>query len=440
MAKSGLSFERYLTQRYMLLAGVSVLLAALVIYLAELDFLEGFTLLLCTAVPCAYWSWQAYSETQDVLDRVGLQMDALGNGEFTTWHLARFERGKVNALKQDAARLAAKMVAARDAYAQQEAVLLSVIEQLAVPVLIVDAHQRVYSANQAMSELLGTSHMQLTGRFASEFGLQRESDRWAFRPEAPLSHAYRIFANHILRGQRRLDILLCFSVERTLRENEKQVWQRLLRVLNHEVRNSLTPISSIAQSLQQMPVTEDNRQQSDALLQVIEQRAQKLLSFVDGYSAFNRIQTPNHKAISAQKLIQGLEAMFPRVKASVVDKTPLYADEGQLEQALINVIKNAVEADSSARDIEVRIEGDARNHFIRVLDGGPGITNPENLFVPFYSTKEGGNGIGLVLSRELLRQLGGDLTLSSRSEGQGAEALLTLPKNELAEALSPHNQ
>jgi signal transduction histidine kinase len=226
---------------------------------------------------------------------------------------------------------------------------------------------------------------------------------------------------------------LCFSVEQTLRDNEKQVWQKLLRVLNHEVRNSLTPISSIAQSLQQMlleqqSATRDANDRTVELLQVIEKRAQHLLGFVEAYSAFKHIQKPNKQFIEPQKLAISLKALDQRVKVSIEEEAPIFADEGHLQQTFINVIKNASEADTDGNPIEIIIAVDAQHHIIRVLDCGHGIINPDNLFVPFYSTKQDGNGIGLILSRELMRQQGGELTLFSRKDAQGAEARLVLPK------------
>ena len=312
----------------------------------------------------------------------------------------------------------------REAILQQETVLLALIEQLAIPVVVIDAHKRVYSANYGYTQLIGMDD--LAGRFASECGLLHDGDKWHIAASSPLAANYRLYENHVIRNRRKLDIVMCFSVAQSLRDNEKLVWQRLLRVLNHEVRNSLTPISSIAQSLQQM--TEFKDEKGHELLQVIDKRAQHLLSFVDAYSAFNRIQKPNKQAISIDSLRTSIAALNPRVRIAINDDTPIFTDEGQLQQVLINLVNNACDADSGGQAILVEFDIDEQFHLINVIDSGEGISNTDNLFVPFYSTKAQGNGIGLVLSRELIRQQGGELTLQNRDGAPGAIAQIRLPR------------
>ncbi|TDF35188.1 PAS domain-containing sensor histidine kinase [Alteromonadaceae bacterium M269] len=422
------SFEAFLKSRYGFIVVVLIALCSWIINLASLDFLEGLTLALLVIAPCIYWCWQTYNETMKVITGVNLQLDAMSNEEYNAWYLTGFKQGAVKELKNDVSRLTTHMQASQEALVQHEAILLSVLKQLAIPIVIMDSHARIYFANSGFMKLVGKEQQVLIGRFGSEFGLNKRDEQWHFVEESSFAAKYRLYENHIVKNHRRLDILLCFSVEQTLRENEKLVWQRLLRVLNHEVRNSLTPITSIAQSLQEMHNHQQGLGNSHELLSVIEKRAQYLLQFVDGYSAFNNIQKPNKQLISSEFLEITLTSLNPRVKVTVNDKGDLYADEGQLQQVLINMIKNASEADCSNNPIEVVIDGDASTHFIHILDQGEGIQNAENLFTPFYSTKQEGNGIGLVLSRELMRQQGGDLTLCSRKDIRGAECILTLPK------------
>ena len=164
------------------------------------------------------------------------------------------------------------------------------------------------------------------------------------------------------------------------------------------------------------------------LLQVIDKRAQHLLSFVDAYSAFNRIQKPNKQAISIDSLRTSIAALNPRVRIAINDDTPIFTDEGQLQQVLINLVNNACDADSGGQAILVEFDIDEQFHLINVIDSGEGISNTDNLFVPFYSTKAQGNGIGLVLSRELIRQQGGELTLQNRDGAPGAIAQIRLPR------------
>ena len=422
--KPTVSFERYLKIRLWLLGGIGTLLCVLVSFLADWDGLTSFSLFLLVLSLIGGVCWQLYRKTLDVVDRIGLQLDALRNEEYNTWHLASYRGGRVASLRADTQRLTQKMQQEREAILQQESVLLALIEQLAIPVVVIDAHKRVYSANYGYTQLIGMDD--LAGRFASECGLLHDGDKWHIAASSPLAANYRLYENHVIRNRRKLDIVMCFSVAQSLRDNEKLVWQRLLRVLNHEVRNSLTPISSIAQSLQQM--TEFKDEKGHELLQVIDKRAQHLLSFVDAYSAFNRIQKPNKQAISIDSLRTSIAALNPRVRIAINDDTPIFTDEGQLQQVLINLVNNACDADSGGQAILVEFDIDEQFHLINVIDSGEGISNTDNLFVPFYSTKAQGNGIGLVLSRELIRQQGGELTLQNRDGAPGAIAQIRLPR------------
>jgi nitrogen fixation/metabolism regulation signal transduction histidine kinase len=233
-----------------------------------------------------------------------------------------------------------------------------------------------------------------------------------------------------------------FSIEQQLRANEKQVWQRLIRVLNHEVRNSLTPIYSMTQSLQEMkqngPLTLEQEKLEKNILQVIEKRSLQLLDFVDNYSAFSKLAPAKITSVYPQDIAQRMQAIFPALSININEcALPFFADAGQLEQALINLIKNAFEACAANKaNPEVLMQYQQNiehNHpksqpqtIINIIDSGQGIANNDNLFVPFYSTKPQGSGIGLIISREYIRNQDGELTLNNRQDTQGAVARISL--------------
>jgi len=204
-------------------------------------------------------------------------------------------------------------------------------------------------------------------------------------------------------------------------------------VLNHEVRNSLTPIYSMTQSLQEMklagPLAAEQQQIEHNILQVIEKRSLQLLDFVENYSAFNKLAPAKISKISSTELTARIQAIFPTLIIAPHKTMDLFADLGQLEQALINIIKNAIEANtlnSATTAVNMVWLQKHNNTLIQIIDSGLGIANPDNLFVPFYSTKEKGTGIGLIISREFIRNQGGELTLENRQDTQGAIAEITL--------------
>ena len=250
---------------------------------------------------------------------------------------------------------------------------------------------------------------------------------WQQNSDSLFKQRFQISSQTFWRTGRNFELLTFFSIEQQLRDNEQLVWQRLIRVLNHEVRNSLTPIYSMSQSLQTLKRQGQISSHDDLaqdMLQVIEKRAQHLLDFVASYSAFAKLPPAQKQAISSEQLNTRLSAIFPELVINSSEELHINADFGQLEQALINLIKNAFEAGSnSAPTLTWSRQGDSLN--IAISDQGCGIQNPDNLFVPFYSTKANGTGIGLVITRELVRNQGFELSINSKPQ-QGTEANITV--------------
>jgi len=230
-------------------------------------------------------------------------------------------------------------------------------------------------------------------------------------------------------------LLIISDVRRVLREQERSAWQRLIRVISHEVNNSLTPIKSISGSLREMigesPLPEDLRTNAVVpALDVIMNRAESLQRFLAQYSQLARLPPPRRRWVHLSpvlKRVASLEQAHP-IEIVIPHDLEAYVDEDQLEQALINLIRNAVEAQGMGEG-RISIEAQSRDAtlVISVTDAGPGIANPDNLFVPFFTTKPGGSGIGLVLSRQIAEAHGGVLVLQSRRDASGVIAAMELP-------------
>ncbi|PYK56910.1 MAG: PAS domain-containing sensor histidine kinase, partial [Verrucomicrobia bacterium] len=231
------------------------------------------------------------------------------------------------------------------------------------------------------------------------------------------------------------ELLVLTDLSRTLREEERIAWQRLVRVLGHELNNSLAPIKSVAGSLENLlrrdPLPADWHEDARSGLNVIATRADSLSRFMEAYARLARLPPPQKEETDIGEVVTraaNLEMRLP-VQRQGGPAISIRADAGQVEQALINLLHNAAEASLPTRGavtIGWKEAGECVEIFVR--DEGEGIMNPTNLFVPFFTTKPGGSGIGLALSRQIAEAHGGTLSLANRVGAPGAEALLRLPK------------
>ena len=423
---SKLSLEQRIRRYFYMVIAVLITLGIALSLSLKLDWFASISLLLPFIGISAFALIKSYRAITDVVERFGLQLDALANDESNSWHLASYQSGRVAALKQDFAKLSNKIAKNKRHYMQTEEFVFEFASMLDLPIVILDPHGLIYFSNKAFINSI--SHHQIEGKSASDLGIDLHDGEWQQNSDSLFKQRFQISSQTFWRTGRNFELLTFFSIEQQLRDNEQLVWQRLIRVLNHEVRNSLTPIYSMSQSLQTLKRQGQISSHDDLaqdMLQVIEKRAQHLLDFVASYSAFAKLPPAQKQAISSEQLNTRLSAIFPELVINSSEELHINADFGQLEQALINLIKNAFEAGSnSAPSLTWSRQGDNLN--IAISDQGCGIQNLDNLFVPFYSTKANGTGIGLVITRELVRNQGFELSINSKPQ-QGTEATITVP-------------
>ncbi|HKS80257.1 MAG TPA: ATP-binding protein [Candidatus Acidoferrales bacterium] len=316
--------------------------------------------------------------------------------------------------------------------------LRKVMEEIDVAVYAFDGAGLLRLANRAGERLLNQSAERSFGRTAQELGLQDclrgESPRIAQIAFPGKSGRWEIHRGAFREGGLPHQLLVITDLSRALREEERQAWQRLIRVLGHELNNSLAPIKSVAENLgsvlgrkHRAPDWEEDMRSG---LNVIAARTDGLARFMNAYARLAKLPPPALRCVEISGWIRrvvGLESRLP-VELLTGPEIEINADPDQLEQLLINLLHNAVDAALETGG-GVRVGWGRENGFVEVWvqDDGPGIPNSANLFVPFFTTKPGGSGIGLVLSRQIAEAHGGSLNLENRPERRGCEARLRLP-------------
>lgn len=318
------------------------------------------------------------------------------------------------------------------------ALLHRVMEEVDVAVFAFDHGARLRLVNRAGERLLAEPAERLLGRSAAELGLadclQGDVSRTLERTFPGGPGRWDVRRSGFRERGRQHQLLVISDLSETLREEERQAWRRLLRVLGHELNNSLAPIRSMAGTLARLldrdPPPADWREDMRRGLEVIGGRSESLTRFMAAYSRLARLPPPPLGKTELAAVIRRAATLETRLPVRLLPgpQVALDADADQLEQLLINVIRNAADAAlETGGKVEVRWRTNGSLAEVRVDDEGPGLASTENLFVPFYTTKPGGTGIGLVLSRQIAEAHGGTLTLENRRRRPGCRALLRLP-------------
>ena len=348
---------------------------------------------------------------------------------------------EINAL---ASLLQGQRSAARDALTLVERVMTS----MQSPVLAFDGGGRLRLVNPAAEIAFDLQRRTSLGRSAEELGLatllHAEDEGLYSNVDTASQQSTAAIRWSVRRTTFRLDgvphsLFVLADVAAALREEERIAWQRLIRVLSHEINNSLTPIKSLAGSLRtRLPkLPEETPAATVSALHrglfVIEERAASLNRFLQAYQQLTRLPAPVFQPISLGPLVEQvvhLEVRLP-VELQSGPEIHLLGDADQLQQLLINLIRNAVEASLSsegdAPGVVVNWTAVTSHVLVHIRDNGPGLSNPANLFVPFYTTKPEGSGIGLVLAQQIASAHKGSVTLFNNPDAPGCTAELRLP-------------
>jgi nitrogen fixation/metabolism regulation signal transduction histidine kinase len=319
------------------------------------------------------------------------------------------------------------------------ALLRTVMIEIDVAIFAFDTEQRLVLVNRAGERLMGRPVEWLMGRGAAELNLAEclrgeETVRTLQMTFPGGAGRWEMHRNSFRNRGEPHQLLVLTDLSRALREEERQAWQRLVRVLGHELNNSLAPIKSIAGSLEKLvgrdPRPADWRDDMQRGLSVISSRAAALSRFMSAYARLSGLPQPRFAPVDVRVLIRRVVGLETRLDVALMQgpEVTINADGDQLEQVLINLVRNAADAAlETGGGVRVGWTKTAAELEIRVEDDGLGLASTTNLFVPFFTTKPTGSGIGLALSRQIAEAHGGTLSLENRAAGQGCEARLRLP-------------
>ena len=433
-----------------LCAGLPGTIAALLLlWLGEFALKTQITFSLLIILPWLMFAFAARERVLRPLQSVANLLAALGEGDFSLRGRGRGPEDPLEDVMREINVLGDTLREQRLGALEAGALLRKVIDEIDVGIFAFDDEGRLRLANRAAERLLGRPGEQLLGRDIGSLGLYA---CFTEPKDAVPSAGARILDLAFAGGSGRYEartgtfrqggiphrLLVLADVSRALRDEERQAWQRLIRVVGHEMNNSLAPIRSIADSLRTLlaaaTLPSDWREDARGGLSIIASRAESLNRFMEAYARLARLPPPRLAPVAVGTIVRrvaGLETRTP-VQVRPGPDVTIEADADQLEQLLINLTKNAVDAAQEtgggvALSWRAARAGGAPRLEIAVEDGGPGLPQSANLFVPFFTTKPQGSGIGLVLCRQIAEAHGGSLTLENRKDATGCVARLTLP-------------
>lgn len=422
-----------------LAAGLPAVITCMVILWGE-DYSSKVRWTLSVLILGCWWglSFALKERVANPLRTLSNLLEAMREGDYSI--RARGARGNdaLSEVMQQVNAMAATLRAQRLGALEATTLLRKVMEEIDVAVFAFDEEQRLRLVNRAGERLLAQPAERLLALRADSIGLadflHGEPNQTVQRTFPGATGRWGIARSAFREGGLPHQLLVVTDLTRPLREEELQAWQRIVRVLGHELNNSLTPIKSIAASLESIllrnPLPDDWQDDMSRGLAVIASRSEALSRFMASYARLAKLPRPQLKPMDAGEWVRRVARLETRLPVEITGGPPmtLQGDSDQLEQLLINLVRNAVDAALQTNGgVSVSWDRSATVLELIVRDEGPGLSNTANLFVPFFTTKPGGTGIGLVLCRQIAEAHNGSLTLRNRTDHTGCEAVLRLP-------------
>lgn len=452
-------FERRVTRFSVLLVTPGLLISSVLIWLQNWSMQSKLILIGGELLACLLIGAALHDHIVRPLQTLANVVGALRDEDYSFRARLAVPNDALGELSLEVNALADLLAKHRTGAIEASALLQRVVEEVDIPILAFDPAGGLRLVNSAGEKLLHQPEGELIGRTASDLNLDKclscENESLV---ELHFGTDARWFVRRSSFRQQGVPhtLVVLSDVSRALREEERRAWQRLIRVLGHELNNSLAPIKSIAGSLNARlagsGIREEEQQDFERGFNIIENRAASLNRFLQGYRQLAQMPPPALQSCSISVIAQRVAAIETRIPVKVVagPNVTFMADPDQLEQMLINLLRNAAEAVVETTDKLLtsngcrgeETEAEAAILFswtecpgelvITIKDTGPGLLNPSNVFVPFYTTKPAGSGIGLVLSRQIAEAHGGRLELENRTDQRGCVVRIMLPLSSAA--------
>ncbi|MGB1199229.1 MAG: sensor histidine kinase [Thalassotalea sp.] len=415
------SLETFIVVKLGLLFTGIALLIALLAWQYGISFLWIIVVLFSVFL---YSFWYIVSFKRQVMrayTRSTLHVDAISQEDYNQFGKSAFSQGKVKALHQQLKQLSEKLQQQKSNNDQHVYLVYQLIAQLDAPIIIFNQSHQLTFGNDAFYHLFNQSWQMFRHASPELLGLEYQQSTWSLIDKSKRAKWQIRHSEFIHEGEQH-QLLVFINIEPALRESQLNAWQQIIRVLSHEIRNSLTPVSSMAETL----ADKSNDKRDQQVLGVITERCLHLQSFVERYSSLSRQFSVHSQPIPIDYLVNKvLAGLFKQLTLTLNASTEhVFADRALLEQVLINLVKNSAEAGATKVSIDVGQQD--QYTILEIADNGHGFTNINNLFVPLYTTKKNGQGIGLNFCRNIIEQHGGIMELHNNDE-KGVTVMLLLP-------------
>jgi two-component system nitrogen regulation sensor histidine kinase NtrY len=334
--------------------------------------------------------------------------------------------------------LAHTLEAERAEHAHKERLLRTVVENAPMAIVLYGSTGRLSYSNAEARDLFfegrsltGENFLRLLDRApeALRQGLLAETDALFTVEQEGESHTYHLAKRYFELESETHTLLMVKHLTPELGRQEIEVWKKVIRIINHELNNSLAPISSMVHSARVIAKNPEQLPKLARVFDTIEERSAHLAAFLEGYARFARLPKPRVERVAWAPFLDGIRMLFPDLTLGSAPESDGFFDAGQIQQVLINLLKNAREAGSAPSEVELSVDAEPDGAAtLSVSDRGSGMTDDvlKNALLPFFSTKEKGTGLGLALCREIVEAHRGKLRLARR-EGGGMVVSCTLP-------------
>ena len=433
-----LAYERRILVRALLAGLAGSVTAIILLWTGQHDAKTSWTLTIIIVVAWLGFAFSAQNRITFPLRTLSNMLAALHEGDFSIRSRGAQHSDALGEVMHEVNALGETLRQQRLGAVEATALLRKVMEEIDIAVFAFDASDRLRLINRAGERILNRPAERAIGRTAQELGVEVclavETPHVAQIAFPGKMGRWEIHRGSFRESGKPHQLVLISDLSHALREEERLAWQRLIRVIGHELNNSLAPIKSVAESLSAIMSRSDKpadwQDDMSRGLAVIANRTDGLARFMNAYARLARLPAPQFQSMPVSAWVQRAARLDPRMPIPINPgpEVTIQADPDQLDQVLINLVKNAVDAANETGG-GVHVGWNTEDGFLEVWvrDEGPGIPSAANLFVPFFTTKPGGSGIGLVLSRQIAEAHGGSLSLENVVSGHGCEARLRLP-------------